>query len=193
MNGAVVWSAKYNSFGEANVEVETITNHLRFPGQYYDEETGLHYNLWRYYDSSLGRYLRTDPIDFEGGINLYLYVLNNPKKYFDPEGRSIIGAILCASYAIYDAYTTIRDVNELTNSMLVCIKQVEKLRKMLQDDTRCPPLTVKEKERIIELILEYQIMGIELAREKVKTMTYGVGKTIVITAICAAIVIVPSL
>lgn len=51
VNGAVVWSAKYSSFGEAGVgSASTVENNLGFPGQYYDEETGLHYNFWRYYE-----------------------------------------------------------------------------------------------------------------------------------------------
>ncbi len=44
-----MWSARYSSFGEATVEVETVDNPLRFPGQYYDSEDSLHYNWHRYY------------------------------------------------------------------------------------------------------------------------------------------------
>ncbi|MCL7489395.1 MAG: RHS domain-containing protein [Desulfobulbaceae bacterium] len=85
-NGAVVWSAKYDAFGNALVEVETVGNNLRFPGQYFDEETGLHYNWNRYYDPETGRYITADPIGLDGGINLYAYVGGNPVNYFDPEG-----------------------------------------------------------------------------------------------------------
>jgi len=86
VNGAVVWSAKYSSFGKATVAVETVENNLRFGGQYFDQETGLHYNYFRHYDPRTGRYLRTDPIGFEGGINIYDYVLNNPINANDPLG-----------------------------------------------------------------------------------------------------------
>ena len=87
VSGAVVWSAKYNSFGKATIDgSSTVTNNLRFPGQYEDAESGLYYNNWRYYDSSLGRYLRIDPIGFDGGINLYAYVLNKPLVLIDPLG-----------------------------------------------------------------------------------------------------------
>jgi len=58
----------------------------RFPGQYYDAETGLHYNRFRYYDPSIGRYVSADPIGQLGGVNLYSYVSNNPVNWFDPFG-----------------------------------------------------------------------------------------------------------
>ena len=78
MEGNVVWSAQYAAFGEATVSVETVTNNLRFPGQYFDAETGLHYNFHRYYDPRVGRYVRRDPIGLDGGVNVFLYALNDP-------------------------------------------------------------------------------------------------------------------
>ena len=86
-NGAGVWNANCSSFGEATVDAGcTITNNLRFPGQYFDAETGLHYNWHRYYDSATGRYITADPIGLEGGMNLYLYANANPIMYIDPKG-----------------------------------------------------------------------------------------------------------
>ncbi len=64
----------------------TVENNLRFAGQYYDSETGLHYNYHRYYDPSIGRYLTADPIGLAGGINLYSYAQNNPVNFTDPLG-----------------------------------------------------------------------------------------------------------
>jgi RHS repeat-associated protein len=88
VNGAVVWSAKYGSFGGADVDgASTITNNLRFPGQYYDSETGLQYNYHRDYDPSTGRYLTPDPIGFiSGDVTLYRYGSNNPIMNLDAIG-----------------------------------------------------------------------------------------------------------
>ncbi len=63
-----------------------MTNNLRFPGQYFDAETGLHYNWYRYYNSALGRYFRADPIGLEGGINPYVYADNGPIIKVDIKG-----------------------------------------------------------------------------------------------------------
>ncbi len=66
-NGVIVWQAAYYPFGKAQVVTETITNPLRFPGQYYDAKTGLHYNWNRYYDPETGRYLRLIRLGWMGG------------------------------------------------------------------------------------------------------------------------------
>jgi len=57
-NNEIVWEADYKPFGETSITVNTIENNFRFPGQYYDEETCLHYNWHRYYEPGIGRYLR---------------------------------------------------------------------------------------------------------------------------------------
>jgi RHS repeat-associated protein len=64
---------------------------LRFAGQYYDKETNLHYNYFRDYDPSIGRYVSSDPIGLAGGLNTYAYVENNPLRFVDPMG--LTGAI----------------------------------------------------------------------------------------------------
>jgi RHS repeat-associated protein len=84
--GAVAWKAVYTPFGEAVPSIQTVENPFRFPGQYYDQETGLHYNYFRYYNPQTGRYITPDPIGLEGGINLFAYVGNNPLSYVDPMG-----------------------------------------------------------------------------------------------------------
>ena len=75
-DGATVWSALYTSFGEAQViPASTVTNNLRFPGQYFDAETGLHYNFHRYYSPAIASYLTSDPLK---GLNPYNYAENMP-------------------------------------------------------------------------------------------------------------------
>ena len=96
--GAVVWSADYKPFGEATVTVSTITNNLRFPGQYYDVETGNHYNYFRDYNPVIGRYVEADPIGIEEGSNhLYVYANDNPIMLIDPEGKGVIACIKSVS------------------------------------------------------------------------------------------------
>jgi RHS repeat-associated protein len=63
---------------------------VRFPGQYYDSETGLHYNYFRYYDPQTGRYHTYDSIGLAGGLNPYLYADANPLANFDPLGLDTI-------------------------------------------------------------------------------------------------------
>ncbi|HGU2249428.1 TPA: RHS repeat-associated core domain-containing protein, partial [Escherichia coli] len=65
---------------------------LRYQGQYLDRETGLHYNLHRYYDPDVGRFMVTDPIGLRGGLNLYQYG-PNPLSWIDPLGLSGSGLV----------------------------------------------------------------------------------------------------
>jgi RHS repeat-associated protein len=72
--GKEVWSAQVDPYGHATIDLNsTIECALRFPGHYFDAETRLHYNRFRYYDPVLGRYLQSDPAGLLGGVNLYGY------------------------------------------------------------------------------------------------------------------------
>ncbi|MDH5216676.1 MAG: RHS domain-containing protein, partial [Gammaproteobacteria bacterium] len=85
--GVKVWSAVHDPFGQATVDpASTVVLNVRFPGQYYDAESGLHYNYFRYYDPSNGRYLTSDPIGLRGGLNTFGYVGGNPVNWIDPLG-----------------------------------------------------------------------------------------------------------
>ena len=63
-----------------------FTCNLRLPGQYFDRETNLHYNYFRDYDPSIGRYVQSDPIGLGGGLNTYAYVNGQPLRLVDPLG-----------------------------------------------------------------------------------------------------------
>ncbi|WP_236202583.1 RHS repeat-associated core domain-containing protein [Pseudomonas lactis] len=87
-DGEIVWSAHYRAYGQiARLDVGKIDNPLRFQGQYFDAESGLHYNRHRYYNPDIGRYLTPDPVKLAGGINGYRYV-PNPTGWVDPLGLS---------------------------------------------------------------------------------------------------------
>ena len=85
-NGEVVWDARYTDFVKAYIKANKIENPLRFAGQYHDTESNLYYNYHRYYDPELGRYITSDPIGLEGGINTYAYVGGRPLRSIDPLG-----------------------------------------------------------------------------------------------------------
>ncbi|WP_405647944.1 RHS repeat domain-containing protein, partial [Pseudomonas sp. Ld6] len=86
--GEIVWSAHYRAYGQiARLDVGKVDNPLRFQGQYFDAESGLHYNRHRYYNPDIGRYLTPDPVKLAGGINGYRYV-PNPTGWVDPLGLS---------------------------------------------------------------------------------------------------------
>ncbi|THB68537.1 MAG: sugar-binding protein, partial [Gammaproteobacteria bacterium] len=84
--GEIVWSVQYRAYGNVvKKEIEQIENNLRFQGQYFDEETGLHYNRFRYYNPTTGRFINQDPIGLLGGMNNYQYA-PNPTGWVDPFG-----------------------------------------------------------------------------------------------------------
>nr|WP_264082149.1 RHS repeat-associated core domain-containing protein [Pseudomonas hamedanensis] len=90
-SGEIVWSAQYDAYGKVAAVTlageEYLDQPLRFQGQYFDAESGLHYNRHRYYDPRLGRYLTPDPVKLAGGLNQYQYV-PNPTGWVDPLGLS---------------------------------------------------------------------------------------------------------
>ena len=82
----VCWSAQIDPYGMAQVDGNsTIEMPLRFPGHYFDQETGLHCNRFRYFSPGLGRYIQSDPSGLLGGINLYAY-LRDPLTHVDIDG-----------------------------------------------------------------------------------------------------------
>ena len=93
-SAAIVWDGAFDPFGNVASLTGSVTNNLRFPGQYYDAETALAQNWNRDYDASIGRYVESDPIGLAGGINTYAYVLGNPTGLTDPDGTGTGGEII---------------------------------------------------------------------------------------------------
>jgi len=83
---SVVWSTTYQPYGTTPTPTGSITQNLRFPGQFADAETGFSYNGFRDYMPNLGRYPEADPIGLGGGLNPYLYASANPGMFTDPTG-----------------------------------------------------------------------------------------------------------
>jgi RHS repeat-associated protein len=81
----VVWLWDHDPFGNG-APTGNLTYNLRLPGQYYDAETGLNYNYYRDYDPQLGRYIQSDPIRLNGGINTYAYVPGSTFNGLDQYG-----------------------------------------------------------------------------------------------------------
>ncbi|MEQ1713400.1 MAG: RHS repeat-associated core domain-containing protein, partial [Hyphomicrobium sp.] len=82
------------------------TLNARFPGQWFQVESGLHYNWHRHYDPTIGRYTQPDPLGFVDGPSVYAYARNAPHEYVDSDGRQVAlpfpvlvpPAIYCAAY-----------------------------------------------------------------------------------------------
>ena len=88
----IVWRWDSAPFGDTPAledpdgDGQRFTLNLRFPGQYFDAETGLHYNYFRDYDPTTGRYVESDPIGLRGGVGTYGYVENGPLTGIDHLG-----------------------------------------------------------------------------------------------------------
>lgn len=89
-SGHIVWEGQNSAWGRTQAQAQTggPDQCLRLQGQYHDEETGLHYNLNRYYDPDSARYVSPDPIGLRGGENAYRYA-PNATDWIDPLGLSV--------------------------------------------------------------------------------------------------------
>lgn len=86
---AMVWQARWLPYGAPQSITGTASLDARFPGQWFQIESGLHYNWHRHYDPSIGRYTQPDPLGFVDGPSVFAYAGNSPLMQIDKDGRLI--------------------------------------------------------------------------------------------------------
>ena len=123
-DGQVAWQWAYSAFGDeqptvasnrfantalnqsfGTTAVPVVTFNLRYPGQYFDQESGLHYNYHRSYSATIGRYTQADPIDLDGGWNRFNYAESNPLEFTDPLGLATAICVADSSSGSSEGYS----------------------------------------------------------------------------------------
>ena len=99
-----VSSASTEKGDDSSNDPSSLAFNLRYPGQYFDRESGLHYNYLRSYNPTTGRYLQSDPIGLAGGANTYAYVGGNPLSRIDPLGLATQNDFAAAVWVLQTAY-----------------------------------------------------------------------------------------
>ncbi|MGZ8222758.1 MAG: InlB B-repeat-containing protein [Methylobacter sp.] len=140
----VVWSWESEAFGNSLPDqnpsgLGDFVFNLRFPGQYYDAETGLFYNYFRDYDPAKGRYIESDPIGLAGGLNTYGYASQNPIGLTDPFG--LHDTTSEQNYQVIPS-TTIDILIQINSIMQNAIKNL-----VSDEEESCPPEKYPLKNR----------------------------------------------
>ncbi len=179
--GALVSTYQYDSFGNLTASTGSVTNPFRYTGREFDAETGHYYHRARYYDPQTGRFIGEDPIGFNGGINLYAYVGNNPIGLVDPfglesqfpaavEGLDRISKMKCSDKCIefltYLAKKMNMDVKDLISNIR---KAASASKTQLYDG---PTSTVPATEDIFGKWLgDAKVVGDKFSDNRVKAMS----------------------
>ncbi|WP_338863086.1 RHS repeat-associated core domain-containing protein [Myxococcus stipitatus] len=112
-DGEVVWTNDFDTWGQSQAAPSGFA--ARFVGQWADDESGLHYNFFRYYDPTTGQYLSPDPLGLRGGLNDYRYVAN-PLDWVDPFG--LTDGCGSDTIIVYRAHVLESDPDKITGGML---------------------------------------------------------------------------
>jgi RHS repeat-associated protein len=149
--GGAVWLWHPDPFGKGDPS-GTFSYDLRFPGQFFDQATKLHYNYFRDYDPRLGRYIESDPIGLAGGINTYAYANGNPAGIIDPSGLGGPGDLIpfAPDPGKLLGLEGIAEAAKLEALRAAEIGTYNRLRKKLADmkaDPKCPKRDREELEK----------------------------------------------
>jgi RHS repeat-associated protein len=184
----VVWRWDSDPFGVAPASEDpdgdgkAVTLNLRFPGQYRDAETGLHYNYFRDYDPQTGRYVQSDPIGLAGGINPYGYASANPLGRTDPMGlfdetgvaatAAAIAAVPAAAAAGVPVIVTGTAVAAVVTTVGVMAQIVPKLK--LPPPAANDPCDPDDECKVRQIRLKSRYEGILAIQAKGYTVVRGV-------------------
>jgi RHS repeat-associated protein len=149
-SGTQVWAWDSDVFGNG-IPTGTATVNLRLSGQYWDDESDLHYNWNRYYNPETGRYVSSDPIGLSGGLNTYLYANANPAMFTDPEGLTVWTGKMSTTFALGEIFVFSMNLTDTCNTVRTSVWGYGGER----DKNRTGIIDPKKKPFTMNLFLEY--------------------------------------